>query len=117
MRRQASEIVGLASSVLQIAQQVGYPVKAGPARRAPTTRFLGEELLEVSHHADRTGAIVEDDHRAGAEPTADLLDRLEVHGDIEVLGEEKIGRGAARQQPSELNALLHAARVLVEHFA
>jgi hypothetical protein len=66
-------------------------VQSRPAGRAPPARFLREELLEVTHHADRARAIVEDDHRACSETAAGLLDRLKIHRHVEVIGDEKIG--------------------------
>ena len=68
-------------------------------------------------HADRAGLVVKHDHGAGAEAAARCLHRVEIHGYVEVLGEEKIGRGAARQQPAKLVSVAHAAGVLFQNLA
>ncbi len=47
--------------------------------------------------SDGAGLVVEDDHGAGAEPAAGVLDVAEVHRQIQVLFEEKWGRCAAGQ--------------------
>src|SRR6188472_4109206 len=42
------EVRHLAAALLEIAEDVGHPVQARPARRAPAARFLREELLEIA---------------------------------------------------------------------
>ena len=66
--------------LLQIAQDLLDPGQSVPARRAPPAGFLGEEVSRLRTMPDRTGLVVEDDHRAGAEAAAGLLHRIEIHG-------------------------------------
>src|SRR5690606_39483562 len=62
-------------------------------------------------------AVVEHDHRPGAEPAAELLYRIEIHRRVEMLLDEKVRRRAAGQQTAEAQAVAHAARVLLEQLA
>ncbi len=91
----------LALAGLDRRQEPLHPRQAIPTGRAPAAGFLGEEMLEIVQHPDRAGLVIDDDHRARAEPAAGLLDGAEIHGDVEMLlGEERVeappGRRARR---------------------
>ena len=77
------------------------PVEPAPAGRTPAAGFLRKKMLQVPHHADRTGLIVQHDHGAGAHPAAGFLHFAEVHGHVQMLFDKKIGRSAARKQRHE----------------
>src|SRR6185437_3796891 len=103
------EIPLLALAGLDRGQKALRPRQPVAAGRAPATGLLREEVLEIAQHADGAGVIVEDDHGARAEAAADLLQRVEVQGNIEMLVEHEVGGGAARQQCPEREAIAHAA--------
>src|SRR5690606_23400524 len=71
-------------------ENFGYPWQAFPARRAPSARFLREELFEVLHEADWTGLVVEDNERAGTEAATRSGDVGVVHLDVEVFFDKEI---------------------------
>ena len=98
-------------------QEPFHPGQSIPAGRAPAAGLLGEEMLEVVQQPDRAGPVIDDDHRARAEPAAGLLDRREIHRDVEMLLDEELGRGAARQKGAKRVAIAHAAGVLLENLA
>src|SRR6185437_7521484 len=67
-------------------------------------------------HPDGASLLIENDHRARAEATAGLFDRLEIHGDIEMLLDEKSGGGAAGQKRAKRKVFTHATGMLLEDF-
>jgi hypothetical protein len=67
------------------------------------------ELGPPQHRADHAGRLVEDLQRARAEHRARLADRLEVEGDVEVLGCEQWRAGTARSPELQLVAFADAA--------
>ena len=117
MEREFLDVAGRAPAILHGVQDAFHPAEAAPAGSAPAAGFLGEEVLEIPQHADRTSVVVEDDHGASPHAAADFLDRGEIHLHVKMLLDQEIGGGAAREQAAELQSLAHAARVLLEDLA
>src|SRR5690606_36077052 len=57
-----------------------HPAGAFTARGALATAFLIVETRDALAGADHAGGLVHDDHRAGAEAGAGLLQRVVIHG-------------------------------------
>ena len=85
------QVLGQALSLFNCHKHLFDPLQSFAAWSAPAARFLSKKMLEVLHHAYRTGAIVKHDHGAGPEPASKLLYGIEIHRHIEVLLDEEIG--------------------------
>src|SRR5262245_10018565 len=85
LRLEPLEISGPPATLVDRGQELRRPGQPVAARRTPAARLLREERLQVLHHRDRTGAVVEDDHGPGAEAAPGLRDRVEVHRHVEML--------------------------------
>src|SRR2546427_5303747 len=103
------EIRGLALSFFDGSEQPGGPAQAAPAGRTPAAGFLGEKALQVPHHADRAGLVVENNHGACAQAAAHFLDFVEIQLDVEVLLDQEIGGRASWKEPAHLQPVAHAA--------
>src|SRR6185312_2276169 len=75
------EIARASLAGLEGAQQAVGPAQAAPTGSTPAAGLLGEEMDQVQQHPDRTGAVVKDDHGAGAHAAAGFLYLGEVHPD------------------------------------
>ena len=114
LKLQPLQVFGPSLSFFHCAQYPFCPMEAAPTGRAPAAGLLREEMLQVPHHADRTGLIVQNNHGAGAHPAARFLDLSEIHAYVQMFLDEKIGRSAPRKQTSKLHAVAHSARVFLQ---
>ena len=102
--------VGLAAdALLEVGQGLHQPPGALAARRALAARLVLVELGPAQHRPDHAGGLVEDLQGAGAEHRPGRADRLEVEGDVEVLGGQDRRGGPARRPELQLVALADAA--------
>ena len=74
-------------------------------------------MNEIRDHTDRTGLIVENDHGAGSQAAAHFLHFSEVHGHIQMLLHQKIGRGAAGQRATKPRPVAHSTGVFFKNLA
>src|SRR5918999_6559123 len=117
MQLEHIQIQGRAPALFQRDQDLfdpGQPIAAG---RTPAAGLLGEEVLEIPYHADRTGAVVQHDQGAGAQAATRLLDGIVIHGQVQVLLHQKVGGSPARHQTAERVTIAHAASVLLQELA
>ena len=77
------------ASLFEAFENQADPRETFATRCAPAARLLREKLLEVQHEADRTGLIIEHDHRAGAHAASARLYGIEIHLQIEMVACEK----------------------------
>src|SRR5215831_8192223 len=73
LQRELFDIAGLPLAFFHRFENAFHPRQSTPARRTPAARFLSEEMFQVPHHPDGTGAIVEHDHRSRSEAAARFL--------------------------------------------
>src|SRR5581483_11421985 len=73
LRSKLLEIAGPALSVFQGLQDALHPRQPAPARRAPAAGFLRKKVLQIPHHAHRTGLIIKHNHGACSQPAACFL--------------------------------------------
>src|SRR5665213_2424586 len=96
LKLQFLQISRFALTTLDCFQNLFRPVQAAPAWSTPAAGLLSKKVNEVRDHTDRTGLIVEHDHGAGPQPAARFLYFCEVHGHVQMLRHQEIGRRAAR---------------------
>ena len=111
------EVAGLAFAPLQGTQQLHAPRQAIAAGGAPAAGLAGEELFHVAQQGNHVDAVVHRHGQAGAHPGADLGDAAGEHLRIQVLREQEAGTGAAGLPGPELEAVAHAAGVVLEQLA
>src|SRR6185437_6170956 len=115
--REVVQKLGFSVACFESVEHLRRPRQAAPAGRAPTARFLSEEVRQVSDHPDRTILIVEHDHRSGPHTASGFLHFGEIHTNIEMLLGKKIRGRTARKEAAEFHAVAHAARVLFQKLA
>jgi hypothetical protein len=116
LKHKLFEIARLATPSLYRVQNAFNPCQAAPARRAPATRFLSEEMFEIPQHPDRTGLIIQHNHGASTHSASCFLNLGEIHGHIQVLFNKKVRRRTARKQAPQAKPIAHATGVLFEDF-
>ena len=100
-----------------MACRICRPSAARPSRACTSRRIPARRNVQVAHHANRAGLVIQHDHGAGAQTAAGLLHRIEIHRHVEMLVDEKFGRRAARKHAAKLYAVAHAAGVLFQDLA
>ena len=74
------QVSSLPVARLNLVKDALDPGQAFPARRAEAARFSGKKLFQIGNHANRTGAVIKDNHQAGTHAATCLLDGLVLHG-------------------------------------
>src|SRR3989338_3147228 len=114
---QGLDVAGLALALFQGPQQLDAPGQAVAAGGAESAGLAGEELFHVAQQADHVDALVHRHGQAGAHAGADLGDAGGEHGRIQVLWQQETGAGAAGLPAFELEAVAHAAGIVLEQLA
>ena len=102
---------------LDLLQQLHEPAGPFPAGRALATRLVHVELLRPQRELHHAGAVVDDDHRRGAQERAGGLHRVEVERDVELVGREDRDRGAAGDDRLQRPSFGDAVAVLEDQLA
>src|SRR5262245_16283828 len=69
------------------------------------------------HHSYWTGSVIQNDHRARAQPTPGLLHRFEIHRHIQALLREEFRRCPSRNHAAETITFAHAPSVVFNDLA
>ncbi len=115
MEDERIEIARASFALFHREQNLLRPRQPAPTRCAPAARFLRKEVLEIPHHADRTGAVIQHNHGSRAQAASRSLHVPIVHGRVQVLLYQEVGRCSARQQPPKTEAVAHSSCVVHEN--
>ncbi len=103
--------------VLDPVQKLHHPARPLAARRALPARLVLVELGDAQAELHHAGAVVDHDHRAGAEHRAGPGDRVEIEARVELVGREHRHRRAARNDRLQLPPTRDAAAEVVDQLA
>jgi len=90
-------------------EDLEHPLRALPAGHALAAAFILREAHEKACRFHHAGALVHDDETARTDDGADLLERVKVQRQVEVLLGQAAARGAADLHRLEFLAVLDAA--------
>src|SRR5690625_605637 len=111
------EIFHFATAFLQSIQQTRCPGKSFPAGCAPAARFMSEKMFQTANHSHWAGLIIQYDDGSRSEPAAGFHYGGEIHGHIQMIGCEKIGRAATRQYTAQRMSFFHPARMIFQNLS
>src|SRR5690625_2155294 len=111
------EIFHFATAFLQSIQQTRCPGKSFPGGCAPAARFMSEKMFQTANHSHWAGLIIQYDDGSRSEPAAGFHYGGEIHGHIQMIGCEKIGRAATRQYTAQRMSFFHPVRMNFQYFS
>src|ERR1700733_6592193 len=93
------------------------PRRAFAAGDAPAAGFVRIEMHDAAGNVHHAGIFIHDHGAARAEHRADLGDRVEVHGDVDLVGGKQRAGAAARNHGFQFLAASDAARDFIDQLA
>ena len=115
--QQQIEVFASGATRFDFAQQLYHPWKSLAAGGAPAAGFTGVELCQVMNQRDRTGLIVEDDQRSGAQTAPDFFQRGDIQRRIQFFFKDESAGSTSREHRPQFQPLTHSTGKLLHHFA